>query len=87
MGHRKVVLISTIGILVAIGTLGQSPNTVRNAYTKAEYRIVMRDGLPIAIMAAGQIVGLEADSNVADPAVERALRIGSMPASLRPYYA
>jgi putative CocE/NonD family hydrolase len=47
MRLRYVVLISVIGIVLAIATLGQSPATIRNTYTKAEYRIVMRDGVKL----------------------------------------
>ncbi|MEY2408964.1 MAG: ATP-dependent helicase Lhr and Lhr-like helicase [Verrucomicrobiota bacterium] len=48
-------------------------------------RFVMRDGVPLAALVARKVVPLDA----ADPGsnVEQALKIGSMTATLRPYYA
>jgi ATP-dependent Lhr-like helicase len=53
----------------------------------AANRILLRDGLPIAALEAGQRLTLERESGQADQLIERALRIGSMPVALRPYYA
>ena len=50
-------------------------------------RILLRDGLPIAALEAGQMTVLERQSGEPEHLIERALRIGSMPAPLRPYYA
>jgi ATP-dependent Lhr-like helicase len=51
----------------------------------AANRILLRDGLPIAALEAGQVTAL--DGQELDLAAERALQIGTMPAALRPYYA
>ncbi len=49
-------------------------------------RILLKDGLPLAALIAGEIKplnGCELDASV----VERSLTVGKMAASLRPYYA
>jgi ATP-dependent helicase Lhr and Lhr-like helicase len=51
------------------------------------HRILLRDGIPIATLKGGQVTTLEAQSEEQDHVIERALRIGSMPPTLRPYYA
>jgi ATP-dependent Lhr-like helicase len=53
----------------------------------APNRILLRDGVPIAVLEAGQITRLESTPAEPGPELERALRIGTMPAPLRPYYA
>jgi len=49
------------------------------------HRILLRDGVPVAALKAGQLIPM--GSEAPDLAVERALKVGSMPAVLRPYYA
>jgi ATP-dependent Lhr-like helicase len=49
-------------------------------------RILLKDGVPIASLEAGEISMLNGVPQL-DRAAERALRIGTMPAPLRPYYA
>ncbi len=51
------------------------------------HRILLRDGVPIAALKAGQVVALERQTMEPDRSIENALRIGSMPPRLRPYYA
>jgi ATP-dependent Lhr-like helicase len=53
----------------------------------APNRILLRDGVPIAALEAGQLVKLEPQPTEPDRIIEPALRIGTMPAALRPYYA
>jgi ATP-dependent Lhr-like helicase len=53
----------------------------------AANRILLRDGVPVAALEAGKIVRLEQDTVESDGAIERALTIGTLPGSLRPYYA
>jgi ATP-dependent Lhr-like helicase len=48
-------------------------------------RILFRDGLPIAALEAGEVRQL-ADAAVPDLEIERALRVGKLRPSLRPYY-
>jgi ATP-dependent helicase Lhr and Lhr-like helicase len=49
------------------------------------HRILLRDGVPVAALKAGQLIPMGSDAP--DLAVERALKVGNMPAALRPYYA
>ena len=53
----------------------------------ASNRILLRDGVPVAALEAGQILKLETEDAGADQQLERALRVGTIPAPLRPYYA
>jgi ATP-dependent Lhr-like helicase len=50
-------------------------------------RILLRDGVPVAALEGDEVTSLE--GGTAEPAemIQRALRIGSMPAVLRTYYA
>ena len=52
----------------------------------AAHRVLLRDGLPIAALKAGQVIGLERETGEPDPVIERALRVGSMSPALRSYY-
>ena len=49
-------------------------------------RILMRDGIVIAALAAGQIINLESAPETSAGEIEQALKVGKLPASLRPYY-
>jgi ATP-dependent Lhr-like helicase len=49
-------------------------------------RLLLQDGLTIATLEAGQVIKAQPDTPEADRLIERALRVGSMPVPLRPYY-
>jgi ATP-dependent Lhr-like helicase len=51
------------------------------------HRILLRDGVPVAALKAGQITPFENGAEHPDPIEERALRVGKMLPALRPYYA
>jgi ATP-dependent Lhr-like helicase len=53
----------------------------------AAHRILLRDGVPIAALKAGQVISLEADPHEPDRKVEQTLRVGTLSPALRPYYA
>lgn len=53
----------------------------------ASNRILLRDGVTIATLEAGQILKAEPQNQEMDRLIERALRVGSMAPALRPYYA
>jgi ATP-dependent Lhr-like helicase len=60
----------------------------RRVASVASNRVLVRDGVPVAALEAGEVESLEGNPTSAlDDALGRALRIGSMPAGLRPYYA
>jgi ATP-dependent helicase Lhr and Lhr-like helicase len=49
------------------------------------HRILLRDGVPVAALKAGQLIPIGAEPP--DLAIERALRVGNLAPNLRPYYA
>jgi ATP-dependent Lhr-like helicase len=51
------------------------------------HRILLRDGIPVAALKAGQVTALEGHTEEQDRVIERALRVGSLAPALRPYYA
>src|ERR1700758_454953 len=51
------------------------------------HRVLLRDGVPTVALKVGQLVPLTQGVDVVDQATERALKIGTMPTALRPYYA
>jgi ATP-dependent Lhr-like helicase len=48
-------------------------------------RILFRDGLPMAALEAGEIRKIS-DAAISDLEIERALQVGKLRPSLRPYY-
>ncbi len=53
----------------------------------AAHRILLRDGVPVAALKAGQVISLESEAHEPDRQIERTLRVGTMSPALRPYYA
>ncbi len=53
----------------------------------AAHRILLRGGVPIAALKAGQVISLEAEPHEPDRQAEQTLRIGTLSPALRPYYA
>ena len=53
----------------------------------AANRILLRDGVAVAAVEGGQFIKLENLGEEPDSTLERALRVGSLPTALRPYYA
>src|SRR5437867_2157691 len=54
----------------------------------ASNRVLLRDGIPIAALEAGEIVKLQNGATGEDDhQIELALKVGKLPAALRPYYA
>ncbi|PYJ04489.1 MAG: hypothetical protein DME25_09885 [Verrucomicrobia bacterium] len=49
-------------------------------------RILLRDGVPLAALEAGRVIKLEEQAVVPDRVLEQALKVGRLPAALRPYY-
>jgi len=50
-------------------------------------RILLRDGVPVAAFEAGRTARLNGETQIPDHLIERALCVGTMAPSLRPYYA
>ncbi len=58
----------------------------RRVASIASNRVLLRDGVPVAALEGGNVESLGGE-RAGDDSIERALRIGTMPAALRPYYA
>lgn len=83
----ELVAISAADPLNLVGILTAEPRVA--AITA--HRILLRDGEPIAALKAGEITringhGLPEGTEVVERTIEQALRVGSMPIALRPYY-
>jgi ATP-dependent Lhr-like helicase len=79
----ELTAISAADPLNLVGILTPGP---RIAAVTA-HRILLRDGVPIAALKAGQVIALERQTVEPERSIEYALRVGSMPPKLRPYYA
>ena len=83
----ELVAISAADPLNLVGILTAEPRVA--AITV--HRILLRDGEPIAALKAGEITringhGIPEGTEVVERTIEQALRVGSMPIALRPYY-
>jgi ATP-dependent Lhr-like helicase len=58
----------------------------RRVASIASNRLLLRDGVPVAALEGGTVESLEGEGRAGEDSLERALRIGTMPAALRPYY-
>jgi ATP-dependent Lhr-like helicase len=79
---QEWVVISAADPLNLAGILTPGPRITAIATN----RVLLRDGLPIAALEAGQIIPLEARAGEDGPVIERLLKIGNLSPSLRPYY-
>lgn len=43
--------------------------------------------MPVAVLRAGEMIHLDADAAKSEEEINRALRTGTLPVALRPYYA
>jgi ATP-dependent Lhr-like helicase len=82
-GRGELIVISGADPLNLVGIL--TPGARIAAITAN--RILLRDGLPIAALDGGNIVQLDHGLEVGEREIEKALRVGKMAPSLRPYYA
>jgi len=78
----ELVAISAADPLNLAGILTPGPRVTAIAAN----RILLRDGLPIAALEAGQIIQLEVSAGGDDRLIEHSLKIGNLSPSLRPYY-
>jgi ATP-dependent Lhr-like helicase len=80
----ELIAISAADPLNLVGILKSEPRVA--AITA--HRILLRDGEPIAALRAGEITRINGHctADAADGTIEQALRVGSMPVALRPYY-
>jgi ATP-dependent Lhr-like helicase len=78
----ELIVISGADPLNLAGILTPGPRVA----AIAPNRILLRDGVPIAALEAGQIVLLDHEASKLNGEIENALRIGTMPVALRRYY-
>jgi ATP-dependent Lhr-like helicase len=79
---REWVAISASDPLNLAGILTPAPRIT----AIASNRILLRDGLPVAAVEAGQIIRLEDCGGEDEQWIEHALKVGNLSPSLRPYY-
>ena len=79
----ELITISAADPLNLVGVLSPGP---RIAAITA-HRILLRDGVPVAALKAGQLISLEAETGDPLHQLERTLRVGTLSPALRPYYA
>jgi ATP-dependent Lhr-like helicase len=77
----QLILLSAADPLNLVGVLTPGPRVP----AVVANRILLRDGVPIAAYAAGRVLNLNGTSE-ASAEVERSLKVGKLPAALRPYY-
>jgi ATP-dependent Lhr-like helicase len=79
----ELVTLSAADPLNFVGILTPGPRIA----AVAANRLLLRDGLPIAALEAGRMIKLASEAAEPDRALEQALRVGKLPAALRPFYA
>ena len=80
---NQMITISGADPLNLAGILAPGPRIA----AIAAHRILLRDGVPVAALKAGQVISLEPETNEPDRQIERTLRVGTLSPALRPYYA
>ena len=89
--NHELITLSAADPLNLQGILTPGPKIASLTFN----RILFRDGLPLAALEAGEIRKLSAagpsgggfsDDSVPDSEIETALKVGTLRASLRPYY-
>jgi len=81
--HAELITISGADPLNLAGILAPGP---RIAAITA-HRLLLRNGVPVAALKAGQIISLESEAREPDHQIERTLRVGTLSPALRRYYA
>jgi ATP-dependent helicase Lhr and Lhr-like helicase len=79
----EFIAISAADPLNLVGILTPGPRIA----AVASHRILLRDGVPIAALKAGQVIELVRQGTEAGRSIRNALLVGTLPAQLRPYYA
>ncbi|HVV71060.1 MAG TPA: ATP-dependent DNA helicase, partial [Verrucomicrobiae bacterium] len=80
---NSLITISGADPLNLTGTLMLGPRVA----AVGTNRILLRDGVPVASLEAGHVRWLTAEQGEPDSGTERLLRVGTLPAALRPYYS
>ncbi len=78
----ELITLSAVDPLNLVGILTAGPRVTAIAAN----RILLREGVPIAALEAGQSRKLQEHTDVPDRLIEHALKVGKLPVLLRPYY-
>jgi ATP-dependent Lhr-like helicase len=81
-GDSEWISISAADPLNLAGILTPGPRITAIAGN----RLLLHHGVPVAALQAGQVMVLDASAGEPPAGIERALRVGRMPATLRRYY-
>ncbi|MEY2614917.1 MAG: ATP-dependent helicase Lhr and Lhr-like helicase, partial [Verrucomicrobiota bacterium] len=79
----KLVAVSAADPLNLVGVLTPGPRIA----TVTGHRILLRDGIPVAVLKAGEVFALDGETEKPERSIETSLRVGTMAPKLRPYYA
>ena len=79
----KLVAVSAADPLNLVGVLTPGPRIP----TVTGHRILLRDGIPVAVLKAGEVFALNGETEKPERSIETSLRVGTMAPKLRPYYA
>jgi ATP-dependent helicase Lhr and Lhr-like helicase len=78
----ELILLSAADPLNLIGVLTPGPRITAISAN----RLLLRDGVPVAALEAGQIISLNGDSGTSDQEIEQSLKVGKLSPALRRYY-
>jgi ATP-dependent Lhr-like helicase len=81
-GSGELIMLSAADPLNLIGVLTPGP---RIAAIGAN-RLLLRDGVPIAALEAGQVINLNGESETSALEIEQSLKVGKLSPALRRYY-
>ncbi len=79
----KLIAVSAADPLNLVGVLTSGPRIA----TVTGHRILLRDGIPVAVLKAGEVFALNGETEKPERSIETSLRVGTMAPKLRPYYA
>ncbi len=78
----EMIVLNATDPLNLLGILAPGPRIP----AVAPNRILLRDGVAVAALVAGEIVRVDESMEVDEHAIKQALNVGALPAALRPYY-
>jgi ATP-dependent Lhr-like helicase len=78
----ELIMLSAADPLNLIGVLTPGPRITAIGAN----RLLLRDGVPIAALEAGQVINLNGDSDTTEQEIQQSLKVGKMSPALRRYY-
>jgi ATP-dependent Lhr-like helicase len=77
-----LIMLSAADPLNLVGVLTPGPRITAIGAN----RLLLRDGVPIAALEAGQVINLNGDSGTSEREIEQSLKVGKLSPALRRYY-